>query len=249
MKPILILVVFLISLAAGCAAQTKKSEPVATTPPPSSTVETAAAQDNLNRPAPQTASGQTETEKLLEKGEIARAVKLLNDKYSGKPADDDEAKRLQTLLLKAAHREALKTKDYKKAAQVMETAFQAAPLGITMVLLLNPERQDIKFVPAENDYRQYGFDKFMAWNEYVEIVNDYGFFLEQSGESRQAVEVLAQVIKMSPQREAAHLNLADALWKRGDHQEATTEYKKYTDLMTANGKASGIPDRIKKRLP
>lgn len=264
MRVCLIPIAFLLFATAGCTAQTKRSEPqVSQTEPtaaPSSSAKTAANesksnnaanQDNLSRAESQTSDEKTEIEKSLDKGEIKKAVKLLNAKYDGKSADDERAKRLQSLLLKAAHREALKSAragSYKKAVEIMETAFEAAPLGVEMVLHLNPERQDITFVPTENDYRQYGFDKFLTWNEYVEIANDYGFFLEQAGGAGYDIEVLQQVVKMSPQREVAHLNLADALWKRGNKQQAATEYKEYVNLMTAKGQAGNLPTRVRTRL-
>lgn len=265
MKPKFVLPIFLFFLMAGCAAQTKRSEPPASqtqpTSAPSSSVKTATNdskpndkfnQNTSSRAESQTSEEETEIEKSLDKGEIASAVKLLDAKYGEKSVNDERAKHLQSLLLKAAHREALKSaqaRNYKKAIEIMETAFQAAPLGITMVLYLKPERKDVKFVPTENDYKQYGFDKFLAWSEYVAIVNDYGFFLEQAGGTGYDVEVLQQVVKMSPQREAAHLNIADALWKRGNKQEAATEYKEYVTLMTAKGLAGNLPSRIKTRLP
>ncbi len=152
MKLKFVLPIFLLFLTTGCTAQTKRSELPASqtqpTPAPSSSVKTAANESKSNdalspntssRAEPQTADEKTDIERLLDKGEIARAVKLLNDKYGGKSANDEHAVRLQSLLLKAAHREALKSakaRNYKKAVRIMETAFQAAPLGITNGLIL-----------------------------------------------------------------------------------------------------------------
>jgi len=86
----------------------------------------------------------------------------------------------------------------------------------------------------------------MAYSEFITSVNDYGFFLEQSGKSKDAIYVLTYVLILSPDRTPAHLNLADALYKNGNKEEAKKYYKTYIELMKKEGKE--IPSEVYKRL-
>jgi len=53
----------------------------------------------------------------------------------------------------------------------------------------------------------------MTIGQYVNILNDYAFWAYQYGEGRNdlAIEILYKVIRLSPDRAAAYLNMADAL--------------------------------------
>jgi len=281
-------IAFFLFATAVCAAQTSGSAVPQTQAMPASSlsVKTAAkgskpddtgSQENSSCPELQKSSGRIK--RLLGKGEIRRAAELLQaivDDCEEKSSHldstfhydsfyDEETKGLEALLLKAAHREAWKfsrVRNYRKAVKTIKSTFIVAPLGMGDILYLNPERVRFMVVEGEEEYQHYGYDKFLPWSEYVEIVNDYGFFLEKANEILAAIDVLERVVKMSPQREVAHLNLADALWKSGDErdakhykeyvqyvrQEAAKHYKEYVNLMTAKGRAADIPCRVKTRL-
>ncbi len=75
----------------------------------------------------------------------------------------------------------------------------------------------------------------------IRILNDYGYMLDWSRKSDQAVPVLRKVVELSPGRAVAHLNLADALQntlrsaaseddKASMWQEASVEYARYREL-------------------
>jgi len=67
---------------------------------------------------------------------------------------------------------------------------------------------------------------------YPDIFNDYGFLLQQAGRNKDAVKILSLVVKNTPKRAVAYLNLADAYWDVGDKLNASLNYKKYTSLKT-----------------
>lgn len=75
------------------------------------------------------------------------------------------------------------------------------------------------------------------------IFNDYGFLLQQAGLNKDAVKILIIVIKRSPKRTVAYLNIADASWGDGDKKAAAQYYKQYVSLMKENNHADKIPQR------
>jgi tetratricopeptide (TPR) repeat protein len=83
---------------------------------------------------------------------------------------------------------------------------------------------------------------------YLTPLNDYGFFLQEAAEHEQAVALFRIVIKESPKRDVAYLNLADSLWALNEQTEAQRYYQIYTKLMLAAGKQDKIPARVKERI-
>lgn len=81
-------------------------------------------------------------------------------------------------------------------------------------------------------------------NNNVGIFNDLGFFLEETGQFRDAVDVLADVIVKFPDRTPAYLNIADAYAGLKNNDKAKENYKKYMDLMTKAGKQGKVPKRV-----
>lgn len=80
----------------------------------------------------------------------------------------------------------------------------------------------------------------------VPIVNDYAFFMAESGRLQEAEPLLLQVIKNAPDRTVAHLNLADVEWGLGKHAEAKSHYRAYLEMLGPDkGKA---PPRVSERL-
>lgn len=263
-------ILFVLITTAGCTAQTK--QPNLSSAQPSPTVTPSPKIDETNsgaknnrlsderdqklheeelRDAGQDATAKEQrARKLIERGEIAKAAKLLrNTLYSDRYLNNKD---IGALLLRSAHKFALEAHrkgNAEKAYTVIEDALKYP----TSYAKLQPTQTDAilaapNFILTEEEYKKAGLESYLSWNDYVAIVNDYGFFLEQAGGTGYDVEVLQQAVKMSPQREAAHLNLADALWKRGDKQGAAAEYKEYVNLMTAKGQTNNVPSRVKSRL-
>jgi len=91
-------------------------------------------------------------------------------------------------------------------------------------------------------------DREMSAGDYVYALNDYGYFLQQSGENEEAVNVFASVLASEPARAVTHLNLADSLWALNKKAEARTHYKTYQQLMAAAKRGAEIPARVRERL-
>ncbi len=78
----------------------------------------------------------------------------------------------------------------------------------------------------------------------ITVLNDLGFFLEQSDQHRKAIEVLENVVKQAPSRTVAYLNLGDAYLGAKDSTKALKNYTLYISQMKENGKESRIPRRV-----
>lgn len=78
---------------------------------------------------------------------------------------------------------------------------------------------------------------------YEEAFNDYGFLLQQAGLNQDAINILKIVIKNSPQRTVAYLNVADATWNEGNKKAAALYYKQYVSQMRKNNHIDKIPQR------
>lgn len=83
---------------------------------------------------------------------------------------------------------------------------------------------------------------------YAPALNDYGFYLQETGEHATAVAVFEAVVEREARLAVARLNLADSLWALGRKPEARAHYKAYRELMTAENKAARIPARVGERL-
>jgi tetratricopeptide (TPR) repeat protein len=82
----------------------------------------------------------------------------------------------------------------------------------------------------------------------IEILNDYGFFLEQANRASEAIPVLGKVVAFDATRTPAYLNLADAYQKSGDAAKAKANYQRYVDLMEKSGKGAKVPARVRAAL-
>lgn len=83
---------------------------------------------------------------------------------------------------------------------------------------------------------------------YSEAFNDYGYFLQQAGFYDEAIYILNDVIKSSPERVVAYLNLADAYWGKHDNKRAVYYYGRYIKMMKENDSYSKIPKRVIERF-
>lgn len=89
-------------------------------------------------------------------------------------------------------------------------------------------------------------------NRYVNILNDYGFFLaETSGRYEEAEPALNRVIAISPDRTPAYLNRGDVFMKifgkRGDvevKKKAKSDYMMYRELVQAKKPNAKLPERV-----
>lgn len=82
----------------------------------------------------------------------------------------------------------------------------------------------------------------------VDIFNDYGYFLEQGKQYREAIDILNAVLFHAPERMVAYINLGDAYWGLKDKGNAKEAYKKYIELMKKNGNEKKKPKRVVERV-
>lgn len=73
---------------------------------------------------------------------------------------------------------------------------------------------DLRRFVMEQDYREIDPDGKDA--EMLTALNDYGFWLAESGDTAQADRILSDVLRRDPSRTAAYLNRGDARWKQRD---------------------------------
>ena len=88
----------------------------------------------------------------------------------------------------------------------------------------------------------------LSRKDYIAPLNDYGFFLQETGKDKEAVTVFQKVVTVDSSREVAYLNLADSLWKLGRQDEAKPLYEKYKKLMKSENLAHKVPSRVDSSL-
>jgi tetratricopeptide (TPR) repeat protein len=83
--------------------------------------------------------------------------------------------------------------------------------------------------------------------ELVEIENDRGFFLAETGRPSSALPALEWVVETDPGRAVARLNLADVLWELGRTADAVPHYEEYLRLLVELDRLDRAPDRAFER--
>jgi len=150
--------------------------------------------------------------------------------------------------LKQGHKYSLsiqKTKGYKMSATALENTFE-------LIMAVYRYTQEAEPAEAEKPIPDRWIEVFqhceIAVPEYINVINDYGFFLQMSERNEEAIKILQLVISTEPKRTVAYLNLADAFWSLGRHQAAQANYRQYQDQMVASNKTNKVPARVKERL-
>lgn len=85
---------------------------------------------------------------------------------------------------------------------------------------------DLRRFVMSQDYREIDPDGKDA--ETLTALNDYGFWLAESGDTAQAERILTDVLRRDPSRTAAYLNRADARWKQ---REKSREERAYYEAL------------------
>ena len=130
-------------------------------------------------------------------------------------------------------------------------AFQAAQTLCSIfdlsLFAINTQRDEMKAVLTEPDvWLDAWKSRKLNSQDYITALNDYGFFLQQSGRCTEAVRVLEAVAAEAPERAVAFLNLGDALWGADDKLQSLNAYQRYVQLGKNNGHA--IPTRVLQRM-
>lgn len=92
--------------------------------------------------------------------------------------------------------------------------------------------------------------KLYTDSQYVLLLNNYAYYLSETDRYEEAIPILEKVIKLSPNRAVAYLNLGDCYDKlyqksknKKDNENSIKNYKKYISLLKKDAK---IPDKLKR---
>lgn len=78
----------------------------------------------------------------------------------------------------------------------------------------------------------------------VEPLNNYAFYMQQTGSNILATMLLRSIYEKYPQRTVTKINLADSYWEIGLKEKSCHLYGEYTRDMLSAGKKSLIPSRV-----
>jgi hypothetical protein len=82
----------------------------------------------------------------------------------------------------------------------------------------------------------------------IATYNNIAFYLNNQEHHQSAIYLLHKIIKASPDRTVAYLNIADAYWDSKDKRNAKIFYKKYLSQIKKTGEKASIPSRVSKRI-
>lgn len=119
--------------------------------------------------------------------------------------------------------------------------------------------EDKQFGKEKNQYK--GIDRFVSPYQVIsstdkasflffdiQTANNVAYYLEQHSDYKQASFFLEEIIKTSPKRTVAYINLGDSYWGLGKKEEAKEAYKIYIEQMKVNGKEKKIPKRVLQKI-
>ncbi len=124
------------------------------------------------------------------------------------------------------------TADYSKNKNIKETISSFERENIMSV---------IKYKP-----------KYFTDGQYIQLLNDYAYFLSETERYKEAIPILERVIILSRDRAVAYLNLGDCYYKEYKKSKKQSEldkvienYRKYLSLLKKGAK---IPERVKEMV-
>jgi tetratricopeptide (TPR) repeat protein len=174
---------------------------------------------------------------LLDEGRLAEAYAELGEIfYPGHYYSDAE---MAAAFLRRGHEmavEAWEGGDGEGACSLMTEGFEIAGSMYPLPLAGPPAGGDPLLL-----------DGFITSGELVEIENDRGFFLAETGRLTSALPPLEWVVETDPGRAVARLNLADVLWGLGRTGDAIPHYEEYLRLLGEMDRLDMAPDRAFER--
>ncbi len=92
--------------------------------------------------------------------------------------------------------------------------------------------------------------KYFTDGQYIQVINNYAYFLSETERYKEAIPILENVIKLSSKRAVAYLNLGDCYYKeylknadKNTMEKVKYNYQQYKSLLNKN---ANIPERVKK---
>ncbi len=114
--------------------------------------------------------------------------------------------------------------------------------------------KDYKYIERHDRYLSLDLLNYIEVdNSTVQKYNDIAYYIisiPSCNEEllQEGINILLYIVKIFPNRTVAYINLGDAYWGLNENTKAKEAYKKYIELMNANGKESKISQRIYERL-
>ncbi len=176
---------------------------------------------------------------LMAEGKIAEAIREINEMfYPGNYYSSDE---MIARLLRSINRAA-------GEAEIHENYGKAVSLFGDLADFLHTDREWFAAFTDSLDYVNCDYSEYMGLGEYAMIMNNYAYYLEQTGDLDKSLIVLRKVLDLKPERMVAHLNIADVLWALGESIEARGHYIIYQEMMTDRELTHQIPGYVQERL-
>lgn len=180
-------------------------------------------------------------ESLLVEGNITEAIDELTSiqhSYTRYYYDPDEMiARLLRIINKAALEE-VDENNYQGAVDLFEYLSDYNRMSFQWYMSFS---DSLDFMESDRS-------NYMGLSEYVMILNNYAFFLEQTDDLYLSQKILRKVLDLQPSLMVAHLNIADVLWKLGEFAEAEEHYSIYLEIMTEGDLALQIPPYVQERI-
>ncbi|MFC5468067.1 hypothetical protein ACFPPD_04995 [Cohnella suwonensis] len=187
-----------------------------------------------------------EKERLLKLKDIQKLVEQYETEIAYYPSAYEQNYTLAAPALKLAQQKAnqIQKVDFKKAVEYLDYGLSqyADAFGTWGYVDGTLTKADI--VGAEDSLY---LEARLGLGVYVGMLNDYGYYLSLAGRNKEAVPVLANVIKLVPGRTVAYLNIADAEWTLGQKNAAKAHYKTYLKLLGGKAKSTA-PARVQQRI-
>lgn len=186
---------------------------------------------------------------LLKKGDLAGLMKLEDwpeGSYVQYPAFYGDYFDLAPPALRLAYKKAMEA--YRKGnAKTAVSYMHYGLLQYTEAFAMwDWEKGTLTAADIKGEPNGFHAEGRIPLSEFVQMLNDYGFFLSEVKRYKEAKPILLNVIKLAPSRAVAYLNAADTEWALGEKASAKTHYKQYVKLLGKN--ASKAPKRVTERI-
>ena len=176
---------------------------------------------------------------LLTEGNIEEAIDELNGMfYPGNYYSSDE---MISRLLRSINRTAFEEQDGGNYQGAVD-------LFLDLADFLHTQAEWYTAFDDSLDYVESNYSNYMDLSEYVMIMNNYAFYLEQTNDLSKSLIVLRKVLDLDPSRMVGHLNVADVLWGLGETTDAQEHYSIYKEMMIDRELTDQIPLYVEERI-
>lgn len=187
-------------------------------------------------------------EKHIDRGEMDAAIRGLDELTTSHDGNSDHTywwyMRMLTGVVAVADKHA-RAGRHDRAADVLDRML-AATRRWEIAHVENISTADPRRFPCCEQNRKPAASTERVRKRNVRTLNEAGYHLLNGNRLERAIALLTWVVKLSPERDVAYINLGDALWKHGRKDDARARYQSYVSLRQAKGKF--VPERVRTRL-